>query len=98
LVVVVNVPAEHVVQVRSAVVEPAFAMHLPATQVVFATQLVAGSPSLSHSLAEQLWAEAVPPAQYWPATQFVQTALLVDVAAAVWTVPASQSVAVRHGD
>jgi hypothetical protein len=33
-----------------------------------------------------------------PATQASQTALLVEVEAAVWTVPAAQSVAARQDD
>jgi hypothetical protein len=76
------------VQVRSVVADPASEMYLPATHVVLSTHTVAGSASSSQVVSEQATAGSVPPAQYWPASQSAHTALLVDVAGAVWTVPA----------
>jgi hypothetical protein len=78
-----NVPPAQVVQVRSAVAEPAFEIYVPATHVVLATQIVDGSPSLSHVPAAQGAAGCAPPWQYSPGVQASQTASLVEVAAVV---------------
>lgn len=47
LIVVLWLPLGQAEQARSAVVEPAEETTVPAAQVVFATQIVAGFPSLS---------------------------------------------------
>ena len=98
LLVELKLPLAHAAQVRSVVVVPSFVTWLPARQVVFTTQTVAGLPSLSQVPATHVVWGLVPPAQYWPATHGVQTAADVDVPAAVCTVPAGHVPWTRHCD
>jgi hypothetical protein len=79
---VVKEPPAQAAQERSVVAEPAFTICVPAAHVVWATQMVAGSPSLSQVPIAHGTAGVAPPWQYSPAVHAVQTASVVDVAAA----------------
>ena len=98
LALVLKVPASHAWHVRSVVAVASARTWLPGAHTLTEAQAVAGLPSLSQVPSPQAVAGLVPPAQYWPATQAWHTAALVDVPAAVCTVPAAQLPWSRHCD
>ncbi len=82
-----KLPAGHGEHDRFEVAEPGCTMKLPGEHWVRATQAVLGLPSSSQVSPAQGTAGAVPPAQYWPATQDVHT-VVDEVLETVCTVPA----------
>ena len=85
-----NCPFSQAVQLRSVVVLPSLARKVPAGQVDLSTHAVAGSPSWSQVPDAQGTSGLVPPAQYSPATQRLQTVADVEVPAVTCTDPAAQ--------
>ena len=85
-----KVPASHTWHVRSLVAVASARTRVPGGHTLTEAQAVAGLPSLSQVPSPQAVAGLVPPAQYWPAAQAWHTAALVEVPAAVCSVPAAQ--------
>jgi hypothetical protein len=98
LAAVLKVPSSHAWQVRSVVAVASAKTRVPGAQTLTPAQAVAGLPSSSQVPSPHAVAGLVPPAQYCPAMQGSHRVALVEVPAAVCTVPAAQLPWSRHCD
>ena len=95
-VVVLKLPTAHAVHVRLVVALPSSEWAWPARQSVHATHAVAGFMSWSHVPLAHTCAVALPPAQWFPASQAAHTGGDVDPPVVFCTEPAGHSPSGTH--